>query len=692
MRTRGWFTSLVLASLAVACGDQPTEVVPERDMTQGPGIIGAATSSSDDGLSITTDKDDYQPGDTVWFTGTGWPANDVLDILLEDEPATHPPHTWTVNVGEDGAFLDSTYVVDVGDIDVTFTLTATSRATGRSLTVTFTDGNPLTPTVTGQNPNPVAAGNSATYTVTVPYDGNASSCTVNLSATATASPAWPAPPPGGFFSFSPGSVTGAGGSSPTSTLTVTTPAGMAPNTYRFTVTETPQTVGCQGPSSRTSTLIDLVVAAAGPAATTTDVASSLNPSVSGQSVTFTATVESGGTAIGANGAVSFRQGGTDCTNGVEVQAATNLDATGQATYSASFNASGGSQVIRACYGGATGFGPSSGSVTQDVDKAETSVTLTKAPAGNSVFSQPVTVYVTVSVDAPGSGTPSGNVRFEKGGTACGAGTDLLATEALDGSSQASFTTSGLVVGTHTIRACYAGDLDFEGSDNHIAHTVEKASTTTVVESSDNPSILNQPVIFGVRVSADAPATATPEGSVTLKDGTCAGTTIDGPTALDVDGKASFTVSNLTVGNHTITACYAGNDSFKSSYGSLTQQVKYNFDGLYAPVDRPNTMNVSKAGQGIPLKWRLTDYFGAPVLDFAPAALGVAVSGLQCTVSTTLDQVEEYAGNSGLQNLGDGYYQLNWKTPSSYANSCKAIGLNLGEGTPRGPLAYFNFKK
>ena len=95
MRTRAWCTSVVLAILAVACGDQPTEVVPEREVTQapsmtrGPGMTADATSSSDDGLSITTDKDDYQPGDTVYFSGAGWPANDVLDIVLTDEPQTH---------------------------------------------------------------------------------------------------------------------------------------------------------------------------------------------------------------------------------------------------------------------------------------------------------------------------------------------------------------------------------------------------------------------------------------------------------------------------------------------------------------------------------------------------------------------------------------------------------------------------
>src|SRR4029453_13129443 len=100
-------------------------------MTRTPGFIAYATASSDDGLSISTDKDDYQPGDTVLLTGAGWPGDDTLDIVLEDGPATHDPHRWTVNVDQDGTFHDATYVVDVGDIGVTFTLTATSRTTGR---------------------------------------------------------------------------------------------------------------------------------------------------------------------------------------------------------------------------------------------------------------------------------------------------------------------------------------------------------------------------------------------------------------------------------------------------------------------------------------------------------------------------------------------------------------------------------
>ncbi len=72
---------------------------------------------------------------------------------------------------------------------------------------------------------------------------------------------------------------------------------------------------------------------------------------------------------------------------------------------------------------------------------------------------------------------------------------------------------------------------------------------------------------------------------------------------------------------------------------MNQQVRYNFLGFFASVDRPNTMNVSKAGQAIPLKWRLTDANGVPITDL----IGVTVQAvsLTCSYGTTVDQIEEY---------------------------------------------------
>ena len=61
--------SIVLAALLVSCGDSPTEPVSERSSPVAPPVA-FATTTTEDGLSISTDKDDYQPGDTVHFTGS----------------------------------------------------------------------------------------------------------------------------------------------------------------------------------------------------------------------------------------------------------------------------------------------------------------------------------------------------------------------------------------------------------------------------------------------------------------------------------------------------------------------------------------------------------------------------------------------------------------------------------------------
>jgi len=43
-------------------------------------------------------------------------------------------------------------------------------------------------------------------------------------------------------------------------------------------------------------------------------------------------------------------------------------------------------------------------------------------------------------------------------------------------------------------------------------------------------------------------------------------------------------------------------------------------------------------------------------------------------------------------LGDGYYQLNWKTDKTWANSCKQITLKIGDWLGDGFTALFQFKK
>jgi hypothetical protein len=146
----------------------------------------------------------------------------------------------------------------------------------------------------------------------------------------------------------------------------------------------------------------------------------------------------------------------------------------------------------------------------------------------------------------------------------------------------------------------------------------------------------------------------------------------------------------TVGPRTIRVRVTDDDG-GSALAAWDITVVYGFTGFLAPVQRPNTLNPYRAGQAIPLKWRLTDFLGNPVTTLGGVTLRAA--GLACPQGISIGQVEEYApGGSGLQNLGDGYYQLNWKTPASYASSCKTIALEFAPGYRTGPLANFTFKK
>jgi hypothetical protein len=144
------------------------------------------------------------------------------------------------------------------------------------------------------------------------------------------------------------------------------------------------------------------------------------------------------------------------------------------------------------------------------------------------------------------------------------------------------------------------------------------------------------------------------------------------------GAKTFTVNAADTAGNTASVTY-------------TYRVIYNFIGFTSPVDNPSVMNTTKAGQTIPLKWRITDANGNPVINLT--GVTVTAVSLSCPSVPTTDAIEEYVvSNSGLQNLGDGYYQWNWKSPSAYANSCKTLKLDLGEGAGFEHLALFQFRK
>jgi hypothetical protein len=144
-----------------------------------------------------------------------------------------------------------------------------------------------------------------------------------------------------------------------------------------------------------------------------------------------------------------------------------------------------------------------------------------------------------------------------------------------------------------------------------------------------------------------------------------------------------------VGDHT--ACVHAWDNLGnlSDDACAAFSVHYVIDSFLDPIDN-TSVNLVKAGQTIPIKWRLTDGNGDPIND-PTSFVGIPSSYPDvCEGDSVLADVETTAGTSGLQYLGDGYWQYNWKTPKSYSGSCFAFFVRFNSGQDTSAVE-FQFK-
>ena len=180
-------------------------------------------------------------------------------------------------------------------------------------------------------------------------------------------------------------------------------------------------------------------------------------------------------------------------------------------------------------------------------------TLALAGSASSTLGQSVTFTATLT----GAANPTGSVTILDGAT-------TLGTAALSGNT-ATFTTSALAVGAHSLAAQYAGDANNAAATSAaLAHTVALAQPTVALTGAASSSTLGQSVAF----SATLTGAANPTGSVTILDGaTTLGTaTLSGNTA-------TFTTSALAVGMHSLTAQYAGDaNNAAATSAALAHQV------------------------------------------------------------------------------------------------------------------------
>ena len=442
-------------------------------------------------------------------------------------------------------FLDSVAPNDLGGPGVAgglAILTATSLSQGVHVITAFYNGDsafgysisaPFTVTVTAPQTSITMAANPNPATANQP---------ITLTATLTSSNA-----SGGVTFFNGGNALG--------TVMVLSGTATLPG---ITLAAGTYSLSAQYSSSNsfppaTSPAISLTVKASSSVVVT----SSANPSNTKQAVTFTATV----TPATATGTVQF----LDAIGIIGSATLTN----GSATFSPA-SLSQGTHSITVKYAGDSNNGPSTSAVLTQTVQASSSVTLMSMP-NPVVVGSPVTFSANVSPS-----TATGNVQFLDG-------TTVLGTVALTNNGFASFTTSSLTQGSHSITASYAGDSNDTSATSAVLTQTVQAASSVVLTATPNPATVASPVTLTATVT---PASAT--GNVKFLDGA----TLIGTIAL-TNGVASFSTSSLTQGSHAITASYVGDANDTSATSAVVTETVQASSSV-ALTSTPNPATVGAA--------------------------------------------------------------------------------------------------
>ncbi len=319
--------------------------------------------------------------------------------------------------------------------------------------------------------------------------------------------------------------------------------------------------------------------------TLTTVASSVNPSAYLRSITFTAKVNAlaGGTPTGT---VTFKDGAT-------VLGSAALSG-GQATFATNALLAG-SHAITAVYGGSASDLTSTAPVlTEIVNKATTTTALTSS-VNPSAYLRPVTFTATIVSQFGGS--VGGSVTFKDGPTVLGTVPVNSATN------KAAFATSALLAGSHSLAAVYSGGGERFGSTSPVlTETVNKATTTTTLVSSLNPSSYWRPVTFTATIVSQFGGLV--GGSVTFKDGA---TTL-GTIAVN-SNKAAFTTQALGAGTHNVTAVYSGGGE---RFGSTSAVLMETVNRAATTTTLASSLNPSTHGTSVTFTATIVSQFGGSV--------------------------------------------------------------------------------
>ncbi|MFZ0251960.1 MAG: Ig-like domain repeat protein [Acidimicrobiales bacterium] len=374
----------------------------------------------------------------------------------------------------------------------------------------------------------------------------------------------------------------------------------------------PWTIGSTDPALYRNILVTTLSSATTPAVATTSTLTTppTSPAVVGQSETVSATVAPVAPGTGTpTGSVAFSDGGASplCTG--------TLDDSTPDTASCTYTYSGPQSSpdnVTADYVGDSNYAVSTSpaapvTVNQDATTTSTpSASNGGSPADPAVVGEPVTLSSSVTVNAPGSGSPTGSVSFSDGGSAplCAATLD-----APTGIASCTYTPTSSTPGDE-ITATYGGDTNDASSTSAAAldEVVDAASTSTALTITPTAPIVGQTVTLSATVTPDAPGAGNPTGTVSF-DGSGA-TPLCSAVLAGSPATASCTTTYTSVTSDTITATYPGDGNFVGSSASSTVSVDQAMTSTAVvpsdpapvvgePVTYTATVTVTPPGSGTP---------------------------------------------------------------------------------------------
>lgn len=330
-------------------------------------------------------------------------------------------------------------------------------------------------------------------------------------------------------------------------------------------------VGQKGDTIDAPLDIQLIGSSTAVNSTTITVTGSPNPAGYGQPVTLTATVQTGSSSGNLTGTVTFYYGATVIAANVPVGSTTaGANNTSSATASTTTNTLPvGIDDITVTYNVAndpahlTSNNDASPFPETILEATTTTLTTSGSP---STVGQLVTFTATVAISSAGGGvTPTGTVTFYDGANALQSVN--LTTSGM--SATASYSTSALTQGSHTITAQYSGDAAAEvqaSTSNPVTQDVQAGTTVAVTNGSPNPSNYGQQVTFTAVVTPTGTGPAT--GAVKFYYGT---TLIGTGNLVGTTNQTTIPYSGLPVGTDNITAQYVGDVNNASSNSTVPYQ-------------------------------------------------------------------------------------------------------------------------